>query len=115
MATAFGFVSVIVRTLVAFAPIDAGEKAFATVSCASTLSDAFAAAVFAPAFVVVRPPAAMVLLYVAAVALVTLTVTVHELLAGMVAADKATLAPPFAAVTVAPPPGAAPAAGVGLT
>src|SRR5438128_11555664 len=60
-AVAFGLVSVIVSTLVSFVPIELGVNAFATVSPARTLSVALAAAVLTPAFVVVSPPAASVL------------------------------------------------------
>src|SRR5438270_453769 len=86
----FGFVSVIVRTLGSLVPMETGANAFATVSALSTVRLALAAAVLAPAFVVVSAPAAIVLLYVAGVALVTLTVTVHEPLAGIVAPESAT-------------------------
>ena len=61
-AVAFGFVSVIVSTLVSVVPMEPGVNAFATVSPESTVSVALAAAVLAPAFVVVSPPAASVLL-----------------------------------------------------
>ena len=115
IAVAFGFVSVIVRTLASLVPMDAGAKALATVSPLSTVIDALAAAVLAPAFVVVRPPIAMVLLYVFAEALVTVTVTVHEPLAGMVAPESAALVPAFAAVTVPPAQVVAPEAGVAFT
>ncbi len=60
-AVAFGLLSVIVSTEVALVPIEAGAKPFATVSPPRTVRVAFAAAVFAPAFVVVSPPAAIVL------------------------------------------------------
>ena len=101
-AVAFGFVSVIVSTLVSLVPIEAGVNDLATVSAFNTVRLALAAAVLAPAFVVVSAPEAIVLLYVAGVALVTFTVTVHEPLAGIVAPLRATLVPLFAAVTVPP-------------
>ena len=47
--------------------------------------------------------------------LVTVTVTVHEPLAGIVPPESATLAPPLAAVTVPPAQVVAPEAGVALT
>jgi hypothetical protein len=52
--------------------------------------------------VVVTAPIASVLVYVAADALVTFTVTVHEPLAGIVAPESATVLPPLAAVTTPP-------------
>ena len=113
-AVAFGFVSVIVSTLVSLVPIEPGVKDLATVSAFRTVRLAFAAAVLAPAFVVVSAPAAIELLYVAAVPLVTVTVTVHEPLAGIVPPESATLPPPLAAVT-APAHVVAPFAGVAFT
>ncbi len=101
-AVAFGFVSVIVRTDTSVVPIEAGVNDLATVSAFNTVRLALAAAVLAPAFVVVSAPEAIVLLYVAGVALVTLTVTVHEPLAGIVAPESASEVPLFAAVTVPP-------------
>src|SRR5438477_174327 len=101
-AAAFGLVKVIVRTLVSFVPIELGAKDFAAATPPSTESDAFAAAVLAPAFVVVRPPAAMLLLYVPAVALVTLTVTVQLPDAGIVPPESATLLALLFAVTTPP-------------
>ena len=95
-ATAFGLVSVMVRTEVSLVPIDAAANAFATESAAFTVSEAFAAAVLAPALAEVSAPAAIELLYVPGVALVTLTVTVHEPPAGMVPPESATLVPPLA-------------------
>ena len=56
-AVAFGFVSVMVRTLVSFVPIEAGEKAFAAVSPERTVSVELAAAVLEPALPVVMAPA----------------------------------------------------------
>src|SRR5438552_1657153 len=83
--------------------MDAGEKVFAIDGAPLTVRLALAPAVLAPAFVVVRAPAAIVLLYVPGVELVTFTVTVHEPLAGMVPPLNATLVPLFAAVTVPAP------------
>src|SRR5436853_547727 len=54
-AAAFGFVSVIVRTEVAFVATVVGLNAFAIVGCASTVSVADAAAAL-PAFAVVMTP-----------------------------------------------------------
>src|SRR5205814_5471288 len=65
--------------------------------------------------VVVSAPAAIELLYVAAVPLVTVTVTVHEPLAGIVPPESATLPPPLAAVTAPPTHVVAPFAGFALT
>ena len=62
IAVVFGLVSVIVSTAASFVPIELGAKDFATASPLSTVSDAFAAIVFAPALAVVNPPIAMVLL-----------------------------------------------------
>ena len=59
-AVGFGFVSVIVRTLVSLVPIEAGVNDLATVSWLATTSVSFAATVLDPAFVVVRAPAAIV-------------------------------------------------------
>src|SRR6185503_20688881 len=89
--------------------MDAGANDFDTESELRTSSVALAAARFEPAFVVVRPPAAMVFTYGFGVALVTLTVTVHEPLAGMVAPESATEVPALAAVTVPPAHVVAPA------
>src|SRR5438270_702956 len=61
-AAAFGFVSVIVSTLVSLVPIEPGVNVFATASPVRTVSDALAAAVFAPVLPVVRAPIAMLLL-----------------------------------------------------
>ena len=69
---------------------------------------------FAPAFVDVRPPAAMLLLYVPAVALVTLTVTVQLPDAGIVPPESATLLALLFAVT-APPQVVAPLAAAVFT
>ena len=71
-------------------------------SAVATTNESEADAVVAPALVVVTAPAAMVFVYEPGVALVTLTVTVHEPLAGIVPAESATLLPLFAAVTVPP-------------
>src|SRR4051812_24681341 len=97
MATAFVFASVIVKTEVTPVPTVAGAKTFATPACASTVSVAAAPAAV-PAFVVVTLP--VLLTYVAAVALVTFTVTVQAALPGTVAPESATLVPLLAAVTV---------------
>src|SRR5438105_2481184 len=91
-----------VSTLVSPVPIELGAKAFVTVSVFATTRLAFAAAVLAPALVLVSAPAAMVLLYVPTTALATLTVTVQFPDAGIVAPASATLAPLLAAVTVPP-------------
>ena len=61
-AAAFGLVSVMVSTLASLEPMEAGVKLFATVRPPSTVSDAFAAAAFAPALVVITPPTGIVLL-----------------------------------------------------
>ena len=61
-AVVFGLVSVIVSTLVSLVPIEPGVNVFATLSPVRTVSDALAAAVFAPALPVVRVPIAMLLL-----------------------------------------------------
>ena len=61
-AVAFGLVSVMVSTLASLVPIEAGANAFATVSAPSTVSVALAAAVLAPALVVVSAPIAIELL-----------------------------------------------------
>src|SRR5690348_18006343 len=73
-AVAFGFVSVIVSTLVSLVPIEVGENALATVSGPSTVSVADAAAAFDPAFVEVTAPATRVFVYEPALAAETLTV-----------------------------------------
>ncbi len=112
-AVALGFVSVMVSTLVSLVPTDAGAKLFAAVIEFSTPSREVAATVFEPALVVVTAPIASVLVYVAAVLLVTLTVTVQEPLAGIVPPVSATVLPPFVAVTVPPVHVVAPA-GVAL-
>ena len=103
------FVSVIVSTLVSFVPPLGGVNDFATLSGEKTVSDALAATVFAPALIEVTEPIARALAYVAPEALVTLTVTVQEPLAGIVPAESATLEPPFVAVTVPAPHVVAPA------
>ena len=59
-AVVFGFVSVIVRTLVSLVPIEAGVKDLATVSWLATTSVSLAAPVLDPAFVVVSEPGASV-------------------------------------------------------
>ena len=59
-ALAFGFESVMVSTLGSLVATEPGAKAFATVSPSDTESVALAAAVLAPAFAVVSPPAATV-------------------------------------------------------
>ena len=115
IAVAFELESVTVRTLVSLVPIDAGEKLFAIDGAPLTVSDALALAVFAPALAVASAPTAIVSLYVPGVELVTLTVTVHEPLAGIVPPESAALAPPFAAVTAPPAHVVAPDAGVALT
>ena len=61
-AAAFPLVSVMVSTLASFTPTEGGAKLFATVSPASTVSEAFAAVVFAPALAEVSAPMASVLL-----------------------------------------------------
>ena len=66
-----------------------------------------------PAFVVATLPVEF--RYDPAVALVTLTVTVHEPLAGTVAPESATLPPLLAAVTVPPAQVVAPEAEAVLT
>jgi hypothetical protein len=101
-ASGFGFVSVIVITLVSFVPMEAGPKAFVTVSAEAMSSVPLAAARLAPALAVVSAPAPNVFVYEPGVAPVTFTVTVHEPLAGIVPPESATLAPPFAAVTTPP-------------
>ena len=113
-AVAFALVSVIVNTLASLVPMELGANDLATVSAPSTVSDPLTAPVFAPAFVLVMPPPAMVLLYAPATAAVTVTVTVHEPPAGIVPPESATLPPPLAAVT-APPHVVAPFAGFALT
>src|ERR1700693_2005772 len=102
MALAFGLVSVIVRVEVPLMPMVAGAKALAIVGWPSTVSVADAPAAV-PALVVVTLP--VLLRYAPAMAEVTLTVTVHDPLAGTVAVASATLVPLFAAVTVPPAQG----------
>src|SRR5262249_39843996 len=109
-AVVFGFVSVIVTTLVSFVPIEAGANALAAVIVERTASDELAATVFEPALAVVTAPIASVLLYEPAEALVTFTVTVQEPGAGIVPPESATLVPLFAAVTVPAPHVVAPLA-----
>jgi len=59
-AAPFGFVSVIVITLVSLVPMVAGANAFATVSALATVSVSLAAAALDAALVVVTAPAAIV-------------------------------------------------------
>ena len=92
----FGLVSVIVSTEVPFAPMAVGEKALVTIGRESTVSVALPAAAV-PVSVVTGP---VELRYAPAAALVTLTVTMQEPLAGTVPAESATLVPLLAAVTV---------------
>src|ERR1700674_3873559 len=92
---------------VPLAAIDAGPKDFATAGALSTVSVAEAPGAV-PALVVVTLP--VELLYEPAIALVTLTVTVHEPLAGTVPLASATLVPLLAAVTVPAPHVVAPLA-----
>jgi len=99
---AFALLSVMVSTEVALGAKADGLKAFATVACESTVSDALPAAELDPALDVVTPPMAMLLAYVAGVPLVTFTVTVQEPEAGTVAPESATLVPLFPAVTLPP-------------
>ena len=99
IADVFAFESVIVRTDVPLAPMAAGANAFATVAWESTFNVAVAA-VAVPALVVLMLP--VLFRYELAEALVTFTVTVHELLAGTVPPESATLLPPFVAVTAPP-------------
>ena len=101
IAAALAFDSVIVSTAVALGAISDGLIALATVGWINTVNVADAE-LAVPALVVVMLP--VELAYEPAVADVTFTVTVHEPLAGTVAPESATLPPPFAAVTVAPPP-----------
>src|ERR1700687_5203116 len=101
-----------VRNEVSLVPIEAGPKDFATARALLTVSDALAAAVFAPAFAVVSAPIAIELLWAPPAALVTFPVPVQEPPAGIVPPLKATLVPLLAAVTVPPtqvvaPPAAA--------
>src|SRR5476649_1531933 len=91
-----------VITLVSLVPMEPGAKALATERAAFTVSEALAARVLAPALVEVTAPIGKVLLYVAGVALVTLTVTVHEPPAGMLPPLSATLGPLLAPVTTPP-------------
>jgi len=102
IAVVFGFVSVIVSTLVSLVPIEAGENTLVAVTSFSTVKVELPAVVFEPAFVVVRPPAGIELANAPALEPWTLTVTVHEPLAGIVPPESATLVPLFAAVTVPP-------------
>src|SRR6266849_3195130 len=99
MGVAFEFESVILSVEVAPGETIDGAKFLAIAGCVMTVSvDDAAAAV--PALVVETGP--VELRYEPAVALVTLTVTVHEPLAGTVAPESATLVPLLAAVTVPP-------------
>ena len=75
-------------------------NALATVGGANTVNVPLAGDA-EPAFPVVIAP--VVLTYVAAVVLVTLTVTVHEPLAGIVPFDNATEVPPLVALTLPAP------------
>ncbi len=102
IAVAFGLVSVMVSTDALLVPIEAGVNDFATESAVATVSVSLADAVFAPPFAVVSAPAAIVLVWLPDVLLVTFTVTVHEPPAGIVAPESATLLPLLAAVTVPP-------------
>ena len=61
IAVAFGLVSVIVSTDVSLVPIEPGAKVLVPVNAFSTVSVPLAAAVFAPALVVVIAPIAIVL------------------------------------------------------
>jgi hypothetical protein len=100
-AAVFGIV--IVRTDVPPAGMVAGAKAFASVMLFSVIARfAVAGAEFETPCVVVSALAAIVLVYDAAVAPVTLTVIVQVPFAFNVPADNATLAEPAAAATVPP-------------
>ena len=59
-AVAFGFVSVIVITLLSLVPIEASAKALVTVSALNTVSEPLAAATLEPAFAVASAPAGSV-------------------------------------------------------
>ena len=112
IAVVFGLVSVIVSTEAALGAIDAGVKDLAAVGGASTVSVAEAAGA-EPALAVEIAP--VELRYDPALALVTLTLTVHDPLAGTVPPASTTLAPLLAAVTVPPAHVVAPPAAAVLT
>ena len=79
-----------------------GVKLLATVGGANALSVAAAAAALVSALMVVMPAAGMLLTKLPAVAAVTLTVTVQELLTGIDAPESARVLLPPAAVTDPP-------------
>ena len=114
MATPFVFVrlnvSVDVPTVVIVVGVNDlendGAVRFDTVSAAEPVF------VFAPLFAVVTPLGLIVFVYVFVAADVTVTVTLHVLLAGIVPPASATNVPPSPAVTVPPQPD--PFAGVAL-
>lgn len=87
--------------------MEAGAKLFVTEGARYALSVA-PAAVPVPALPVVMAP--VELTYVPGAVTVTFTVTVHDEVAGIVAPERATLAPPAAAVTIPvhPAPDSAP-------
>ena len=98
IAVAFGLVNVTVSVEVPLMPIEVGLKALVTTGPFNTVSVAEA-----PAAVPVSVATAPVLLrYAPAAALATLTVTVHEPLAGIVPLASATLLRLLAAVTAPP-------------
>src|SRR5476649_2339991 len=102
MAVALGLLSLMLSTDASLVPTEAGANALATASAVATVSVSLAAALLAPALVVVSAPAAIVLVWLPDAALVTLTVTVHEPLAGMVAPESETLFALLTAVTTPP-------------
>lgn len=111
IAVLFGFVRVIVSTEVPLTAIAPGEKDFDAVGGDKTVSVAFAATAFEPELAD-KEPTEIEFAYAPAVAAVTLTVTVHVLLAGIVPPVYEILFAPATAVTVPPtqivdPPGTA--------
>ena len=98
----FAFVIVIVRTDMPFTAMFAGAKLFVAVGGDCTLRVAVASAVLAPAFVDVSAPAASVFTKLPVVVGVTVTCTVQEPFAGIVAPVTAMLVPFAAAVIDAP-------------
>src|SRR5258706_16065010 len=112
MALAFALPRVMVSTEVPFTTIGFAANDLVIVGCVRTVSVAEAATPV-PALVVVTGP--VELSREPAVPDVTLTVTVHEPLAGTVAPESATLVPLLAAVTVPPAQVVAPPAAAVVT
>ena len=90
-----------VKVRVEVPPVPTGpENDFAIEGAATTVSVALPGAAFAPALAEVTAPAESELVYALAAAADTLTVTVHEPLAGTVAPESVSVVPPAAALAV---------------